>query len=242
MTYYVEIKHVEPNYIVTVEPDEHASNPRKEFDHIGTVVLGDRVRYDFGDETMSVEGIQEIINDPDNIVLPVYMYDHSGITINTTGFSCRWDSGQAGIIYMSKADAVKNWGKKICTAKVREQAVACLRAEIEELDNYLTGSVYGYCVYQINLDSLDEGDTLHDLKENFDDHGEIVDSCWGFYGGSEYCLREGVASAKWHVEDDAKKATVAAELAALELTEATYWAQRDVPTTTTGMSTGHTAN
>lgn len=237
MTYYVETEYIEPNYVVTVEHDEHASNPRKEWDNIGTVVLGDRVRYDFGDESMSVEGIQEIINDPDNIVLPVYMYDHSGITINTTGFSCRWDRGQVGIIYMSKADAVKNWGKKICTAKVREKAIACLRAEIKELDNYLTGSVYGFRVYQIDLESLDEGDTLQDITKDFDDYGTEVDSCWGYYGDSEYCLSVGVDSAKWHVEDDAKKAAAAAELAALELNEATYWAQRDVPTTT-----GHAAN
>ena len=28
------------------------------------------------------------------IVQPLYLYDHGGITMNTTGFSCSWDSGQ----------------------------------------------------------------------------------------------------------------------------------------------------
>lgn len=236
MTYYVEIKHIEPNYIVTVEHDEDARNPRSDFDQIGTVVLGNHVRYRFGDESMSVEGIQEIIDDEDNIVLPVYMYDHSGITINTTGFSCSWDSEQAGIIYMTRADAVKHWGKKICTAKVREKAIACLRAEIEVLDAYVSGRVYGYCVYQIDLSSLDEGDTLHDLTKDFDDYGTWVDGCWGFYGDSDYCLSEGISVAQHHIEHDAKEAAIAAERAALELTEAAYWAQRDVPTTS-----GHAA-
>ena len=27
------------------------------------------------------------------VILPLYLYDHSGITMNTTGFSCPWDSG-----------------------------------------------------------------------------------------------------------------------------------------------------
>lgn len=32
------------------------------------------------------------------LMLPLYLYDHSGITMNTTGFSCPWDSGQVGWI------------------------------------------------------------------------------------------------------------------------------------------------
>lgn len=30
--------------------------------------------------------------------LPLYLYDHSGITMNTAGFSCPWDSGMVGAI------------------------------------------------------------------------------------------------------------------------------------------------
>lgn len=236
MTYYVETKHIAPNYIVTVEHDDDASNPRTEWENIGTVVLGDRVRYDFGDKVMSAEGIQEIINDPDNIVLPIYMYDHSGITINTTGYSCGWDSGQVGIIYMTKDDAIKNWGKKICTAKVRQQAVDCLKGEVETLDQYLTGTVYGYRVWQIDLSELEEGETLEDIKDNFDQYGDDVESCWGFYGESEECLGDGVLMANALVEDDKASARQAAEKAAIEAEEATYWACRGVTTTTTALS------
>ena len=37
------------------------------------------------------------------LMLPLYLYDHSGITMNTTGFSCPWDSGQVGccLLYTS---------------------------------------------------------------------------------------------------------------------------------------------
>jgi hypothetical protein len=44
------------------------------------------------------------------VILPLYLYDHSGITMNTTGFSCPWDSGQVGWIYTSKENAVEMLG------------------------------------------------------------------------------------------------------------------------------------
>lgn len=36
------------------------------------------------------------------VVLPLYLYDHGGITMNTGGFSDPWDSGQVGFIFVSK--------------------------------------------------------------------------------------------------------------------------------------------
>ena len=43
------------------------------------------------------------------VILSLYLYDHSGITMNTTGFSCPWDSGQVGWIY-ADADCIKKAG------------------------------------------------------------------------------------------------------------------------------------
>jgi hypothetical protein len=161
-------------YRVEVVKDEDPCNPR-EWDNAGTVAaLVDGCRYAFGDERRTHDEIHAITNDPSMIVLPVYMYDHSGTTINTTGFSCPWDSGQIGIIYISRRDAVKEWGKKLCTQTVAERARKCLKGEIETLDQYITGSVYGYCAY--NPD------------------GQQTDSCWGFYGSIEECLAEGVSA------------------------------------------------
>ena len=36
------------------------------------------------------------------VILPLYLYDHSGITISTAPFSCNWDSGQIGFIYTTE--------------------------------------------------------------------------------------------------------------------------------------------
>ena len=57
----------------------------------------------------------------DNVVLPVYMYDHSGITINTTGFSCPWDSGMVGIIYVSKEKIREKFNIKRISSKLIEK-------------------------------------------------------------------------------------------------------------------------
>ena len=95
-------------------------------------------------------------------IMPLYLYDHSGITMSTGRFSCPWDSGQVGIIYMTREQILKQFGGKLLTKKKREQARDLMQAEVEEYDQYLTGDVYGYVV----TDPL----------------GNDVDSCWGFYG------------------------------------------------------------
>jgi hypothetical protein len=172
--YIYESKKLDNGYTVKVVQDTYPESPRN-WDNAGTVALVDRSRYDFGDERLSQDEIRAITNDKRNIVLPVFIYDHSGITINTTGFHCPWDSGQVGIIYISRKDAIKEWGKTICTASVVQKAREYLKGEITTLDQYLTGSVYGYIVE--------------------DPEGEETDSCWGFYGEPSACLAEGVSVA-----------------------------------------------
>jgi len=41
------------------------------------------------------------------IMLPLYLYDHSGITMSTGKFSCPWDSGQVGWIYCTIEKAME---------------------------------------------------------------------------------------------------------------------------------------
>ena len=106
----------------------------------GTIVLWDRCRYNFGHETADRDTLLEISNDPNNIVLPVYLYDHSGIRISTSPFSCPWDSGQVGVIYCTKKKAVYEFGKKRFTTKVREAAIKCMTSEIESIEEELNAT------------------------------------------------------------------------------------------------------
>jgi hypothetical protein len=103
------------------------------------------------------------------ILLPLYLYDHSGITISTRPFSCPWDSGQVGWTYCTPQMIRENWMKKRITKALREKAENLLRAEVETYDQYLRGDVYGYRV--------------------IDPSGKEVDSCWGFFG-EKYCMEE----------------------------------------------------
>lgn len=165
------LKFPELNAKVIIKTDDSPSNPRKEFDNLGVMVCFHN-RYDLGDKhkysTNDFNGWDELkvaIANRENaaVILPLYLYDHSGITMNTKGFSCRWDSGQVGFIYMTKETAIENWGKKNLTLKIQEKALACLEAEVKEYNQYLTGEIYGFKVKTL------------DTKEE-------KDSCWGFYG------------------------------------------------------------
>ena len=43
-------------------------------------------------------------------ILPLYLYDHSGLTMSTNDFGDRWDSGCVGFIYMDKDTAMREIG------------------------------------------------------------------------------------------------------------------------------------
>lgn len=139
--------------------DEDAQSPRED-DNVGEI-LYTSTRYNLGDRRTDSEEIEAIIADPENIYLPVYAYIHSGTRLNTTGFSCPWDSGQCGIIWCTKAKAVKEWGKKLFTKAVQDKTLRYLAGEIETLDSFFNGEIVGFTVE--------------------DPDGEEIASCWGFY-------------------------------------------------------------
>lgn len=126
-------------------------------------------------------------------VLPLYLYDHSGITMNTTGFSCGWDSGQVGYIYVTKY----TWVKETKQEFSQEAARKALEAEVETYDHYLTGEVYGKILYRIYDEPFDISRNISLLESNpsydlyigdygfsigeYDEYAEL-DACWGYYG------------------------------------------------------------
>ncbi len=88
-------------------------------------------------------------------ILPVYMYDHVGVTINTTGFSCGWDSGKIGFVFIDN-DTLKANGW------TEEQGVEAIRREVSIYDQYLRGDVYDILIY--------EGDKLIETYSNYYDY------------------------------------------------------------------------
>lgn len=118
------------------------------------------------------------------IYLPVYLYDHSGITINTTGFSCPWDSGQVGWIYVTR-ETLKKEG---LNNRTDEEIKDMLRGEIHTLDQYITGEVYSFYCSDPDTD-------------------ECIDSCCGFYGDPEESglMEEAKGAIDYYLEQKAKR-------------------------------------
>jgi len=204
-------------YTVKIIQDDDGDNPRN-WDNAGKMVCW-HSRHNLGDEQPKVDPITYLCGilgldsddysqsrgsldlvmgkmEKDYIVLPLYLYDHSGISISTSHdypYNDRWDAGQVGFIYISKKDAVKEWGKKIFTKTVEAKAVKYLEDDVETYNDYLTGNVYGY--------------------EICDEDDEVLASCWGFYpdhddkSGYAYCLQEAKSEVDWLVKgkNDAKQ-------------------------------------
>jgi hypothetical protein len=104
----------------------------------------------------------------DFVILPLYLYDHGGITMSTSGFSCRWDSGQVGYIYCPTNKILKEYGNTNLSTLTKVEDI--LEHEVKTYDQYLTGDVYGYKLYK--KEKCDLGHA----------HLEFIDSCYGFYG------------------------------------------------------------
>jgi hypothetical protein len=162
-----------------IEQDTDPMNPRTDWDNLGTMVCFHK-RYDLGDKTDyrsedydSWNELEEGIvkNEGEVFILNLYLYDHSGITISTSPFDCNWDSGQIGFIFVSKYKMKK---EGIDETKVEEY----LKREVETYDQYLTGEVYCYEVYEI--ETCDKGH----------EHKTLVESCGGYFGEEE-CKSEG---------------------------------------------------
>ena len=96
------------------------------------------------------------------VLIPLYLMDHSGLSISTSVFSCPWDSGGIGLIVATPQKIRECYGIKNVTKRRRAQAVESLNDQVKEYDNYLTGNVYAF-------DIVDES-------------GDVIDLCCGFYG------------------------------------------------------------
>jgi hypothetical protein len=174
-------------HAIKIYHDPDAESPR-EWSNLGTLICWHR-RYRLGDShpfdspeaflrdlvgvsdqrDLSMEQLRERAKYK-AIILPVFLYDHSGLAMNTIGFHCPWDSGKVGYVYVTLKAVRKEFGVKRVTRALREKSEDILRGEIVTYDAYLGGRVYGYVIEQ---------------------DGEEIDACWGFVGDYEFdCLLE----------------------------------------------------
>jgi len=156
---------------IEIVQDECAANPCTEFDLLTQFVIFHR-RYSFGNckDFKTPEDFEKFMKrNRAGFFYPLYMYDHSGITISLSPFSCPWDSGQVGWVFVTKTAAVKEFGRKV----TKEKVYGIIQSEVNWLDLYLKGEVYGYKIK--------------------DDENNVLDSCYGFYG--KECVEEAAQNA-----------------------------------------------
>ena len=113
-------------------------NPRED-DNLGTMICFHN-RYSLGDKhEMKIEDAIKLERSDDVVSLELYLYDHSGITIATTSFSCPWDSGKVGFIYVTKERIRQEYGGKRVGKGTVKLVREVLEAEVREYDKYITG-------------------------------------------------------------------------------------------------------
>jgi hypothetical protein len=94
---------------------------------------------------------------------PLYMLDHSGVRLSLKPFSCPWDSGQVGIVGITRAQWDATQTEPWTGVRSQwERAKLNATGDIDCLDRYMNGDMWG--------------------SEVVDDTGEVVNGCWGFYG------------------------------------------------------------
>jgi len=178
--------------IVEIHYDEDPQNPRDgEFQDLCNMFIcfhkryqiGDKHDYKFQDYSGWDEMEKQIIKDLDPLeIRPLYLLDHSGISISDHSFGDPWDSGRIGFVLITKKSARETYMVKRISKKTREWAKKCLDDSISELNSYLRGECYGYVI------------KTKPTEEN--EEGEELDSCWGFIGDIKYVREEATNSAK----------------------------------------------
>lgn len=168
------VKEEYKNNTISIHYDTDSESPRQ-WDNICIIHVAHK-RYSFGDKNHnSYESVQEAEREAKangDIILPLYMYDHSGITISLSPFSCPWDSGQVGFVQVPKQKMIEEFGKKRFTKRLKEKALEVAKGEVETLDSYIRGEVYGFVI------------------------GDNTDSCWGFYS-----IEEAIDAAKESIDN-----------------------------------------
>lgn len=150
-------------YTYEIYPDLCPSNPR-EWDNLGilcTTLVNESPLNPWEIRDHPYSSLKATHGEEIPVMFKVYKYEHGTIALNTTGFSCPWDSGQIGWIYAPRSRILEWFQAKRLSAKLYKQTEKNLLGEVETLSKYMNGEVYGFMIR--------------------DSEGELVDSCTEYY-------------------------------------------------------------
>ncbi|MFW6024991.1 MAG: hypothetical protein ACOCRX_01485 [Candidatus Woesearchaeota archaeon] len=162
------------NHNIEIHTDDSPMSPRED-DNLSQihawhkrVNLGDEgynYNLDFQTEHDRLEDNLKQARKNNDIVYPLYIYQHSGIALSLDNshypFTDKWDAGQVGYVIVSREKVLKEFSRERLTKKLRNKVRRIIEAEIETYNQYLNGEIYGY-----------------KIKDNQDN---LIDSLWNIY-------------------------------------------------------------
>lgn len=170
-----EIFKTEDNkYRLIIYQDGSPYSPR-DWDNLGTMTckhkryrLGDEQafyteEYNSWEEWLESEIFENNGGEENVLYLPLYLLDHSAISMSTTSFNNRWDSGQVGYIWTTREEIERE-------GLTEEQAYRILEEEVKDYSMYLSGDVYGF-----RLEKKKVCDCCGSVDYTY------KDSCWSIY-------------------------------------------------------------
>lgn len=200
------------------ETDDFPLNPRTDFDgNLGEMVCWNR-RYTLGDThswttpddfvkhlmenfcNVSAEEVDELnakecmdrLNAAEDVfILPLYLLDHSGITMSVEPFNDPWDSGQIGWIYATRDKARELWGEEPESdwkVRAREEMIS----EVETYDQYIRNDIYSVRIFSFLGTEKEAKKVEKELKNTEDGLLDPAlfdwfeeEQCGGFFGDDD---------------------------------------------------------
>lgn len=117
----------------------------------------------------------------DFAMLPIYLFDHSGLAISTTDFICPFDCGQVGYVWTEKSIIMnremyrtKNGRRvKITEANWKKAAETIMTESVAFYDTYLEGNVYGFELYNVSDDDKCESSSYGYYGARYEENGML---------------------------------------------------------------------
>lgn len=151
-----------------ISRDTDIENPRENDCNAATFYCLKSPRSKIGDTIDSAyylnETKQTLAKTDEYAILPIYIYEHSGIALRTVPFPNIWDFACIGFAVANINDFMKQRisDTPVSRCEAMHRAEDCIRNELEAYSDYLAGKCWQYCIT--------------------DEDGNVVDSCSGFIG------------------------------------------------------------
>lgn len=209
-------------YVTKVASDDAPSNPRSAFSNIGIIVVSDRDEYlcdernkcsdlDFCfDDFNSWGEAEEWIKKQPNVIAvkPISVIDHSRVVVYQGDSDGSWDCSRCGFHVVTRNTCSEILGSKLTDAalagdtKALDKVYSCMEQDIELLQRYFDGDVWGYNIYKIPARFNEEAftdDELADACKYFDN----IDASYDWYDDPQAVFEEAVADLSCYVDPNA---------------------------------------